>query len=61
MQPVTPEGAGRLLDQLKIPATERDFAHICPEYALKPGTAINKPEGVFPRIAEDEEPQVAAG
>jgi methionyl-tRNA synthetase len=61
MQPVTPEGGGRLLDQLRIPATERNFAHIGPEHTLKPGTAIDKPEGVFPRIAEDEEPQAAAG
>lgn len=61
MQPVTADGAGRLLNQLKIPPTARDFAHVTPEHALTPGTAIDKPEGVFPRIAEDEEPQVAAG
>ncbi len=61
VQPVTPEGAGKMLDQLKVPADERDFAHISADYALKPGTVIDKPEGIFPRIVEENEPGRAAG
>lgn len=61
MQPVTPTAAAKLLDQLKAPQGERQFAHIDAQYALKPGTAIDKPEGVFPRIVEETEQQKAAG
>lgn len=50
IQPVTPECAGKILDQLKVPEGERLFEHISADYALKSGTAIDKPEGVFPRI-----------
>lgn len=55
VQPVMPESAGKILDQLKVSKDERLFAHISPDYALKAGTVIEKPEGVFPRIVENEE------
>ncbi len=55
VQPVTPDAATKLLDQLKIPADARDFAHINADNALAAGTQIDKPEGVFPRIAMEEE------
>lgn len=55
-QPIVPEGAGKLLDQLKV--TDRDFAHVGEEFALKPGTPLEKPQGVFQRL---ELPEVAEG
>lgn len=55
VQPVMPGSSAKILDQLKVPETERLFAHIAGDYALKPGTAIDKPEGVFPRLHQEEE------
>lgn len=51
VQPVTPIAAAKILDQLNIPADARQFAHISADHAIKSGTPIDKPEGVFPRIA----------
>jgi methionyl-tRNA synthetase len=53
-QPVTPEAMAKLLDQLAIPAQARDIAHLDSANALKPGAALPKPEGVFPRFVEAE-------
>ncbi|MDP7141935.1 MAG: methionine--tRNA ligase [Alphaproteobacteria bacterium] len=53
-QPVIPDSAAKVLDQLKIPADQRDYAHIHDDYALG-SVAIDKPEGVFPRIVLEEE------
>ncbi|MEM6812226.1 MAG: methionine--tRNA ligase [Pseudomonadota bacterium] len=50
IQSVTPEAADKLLSQLKIPENERLFEHISKDYALKAGTEIDKPSGVFPRL-----------
>ena len=50
---VTPDAADKILDQLKIPADQRDFAAL--GNTLQSGIAIDKPEGVFPRIVEEEE------
>jgi methionyl-tRNA synthetase len=49
-QPVVPAAAGLLLDQLAVPADKRDFASL--GAALAPGTALPKPQGVFPRFVE---------
>jgi len=54
VQPVMPESAAKILDQLKSPEDTRLFSHIAQEYAIKSGTAIDKPEGVFPRLIEEE-------
>jgi len=54
VQFVTPQAASSLLDQLKTPEEERFFANMRQDFALKPGTAIDKPEGVFPRIVLEE-------
>ncbi len=54
VQPVTPHCAPKILDQLEIPENIRNFEHICAEHAINSGTKINKPEGVFPRIIEEE-------
>ena len=48
--PVVPQGAQRLLDQLAVPADRRDFQSYGPAGRLTPGTALPKPEGVFPRF-----------
>lgn len=53
MQPVTPQAAGKILDQLEVSSQNRDFAHIGPDHALVSGTKIDKPEGVFPRIINE--------
>ncbi|MCB1841036.1 MAG: class I tRNA ligase family protein, partial [Alphaproteobacteria bacterium] len=55
VRPVVPTSANKLLDQLSVSEERRTFAHISKEFALRPGKAIDKPEGVFPRIVENEE------
>jgi methionyl-tRNA synthetase len=50
MQPVTPDASAAILAQLCVPENERDFSAISDEHAIKAGTRIEKPEGVFPRI-----------
>ena len=53
LQPFTPDAAGKLLDQLAVPADKRMFVHLAPEFALVPGAPLPKPEGVFPRLVAD--------
>lgn len=60
MQPLTPDAASQLLDQLAAGENERSFAHISSAHALKAGTKLPAPQGVFPRIVEGDE-QKAAG
>lgn len=55
VQPVVPHCAPKILDQLVVSQDEREFVHISPDYALKSGVEIHKPEGVFPRIIEEKE------
>ena len=50
-QPVVPEAAGRLLEQLAVPADRRSFADLGEGGALQPGTPLPAPAGVFPRHA----------
>jgi methionyl-tRNA synthetase len=52
VQPVMPESAGKLLDQLSVPADQRSFAHLSPAHALKPGAPLPAPQGVFPRYVD---------
>jgi methionyl-tRNA synthetase len=54
MQPVVPDSAGRMLDQLSVPAHARDFAHFGTDHKLTPGTRLPKPEPIFPRYVEAE-------
>jgi methionyl-tRNA synthetase len=61
MQPLTPSCAAKMLDQVKVAEGERSFAYLSAEHALKAGTKIEKPEGIFPRIVEEEEKAQAAG
>jgi methionyl-tRNA synthetase len=51
-QPVMPESMAKLLDLLGQPADRRDFTAIGTR--LAPGTALPKPEGVFPRYQAPE-------
>ncbi len=55
IQPFMPDSASKLLVQLVVADTERCFAHMGKDYALKPGTVIAQPEGVFPRLADQDE------
>ena len=54
LQPYMPGSTARMLDQLAVDAAERDFSCFGPDHALKPGAALPKPEGVFPRFVEEE-------
>lgn len=49
VQPVMPASAGKLLDQLAVPAGERQFASLGPRGRLKAGAPLPAPTGVFPR------------
>ena len=53
-QPTTPRAMEELLDQLAVPVKARDIAHLDEANALVPGTALPKPEGIFPRFVEPE-------
>ena len=55
MQAVMPGSSSKLLDLLVIPQDERAFAHVDDAYALKPGTPLPAPQGVFPRYVEQGE------
>ena len=54
LQPVMPDGAGRLLDTLGVPADARTFDHLVGDMALRPGTGLPAPTPVFPRFVEPE-------
>jgi methionyl-tRNA synthetase len=51
-QPFMPDSCGRILDQLGVPTDRRSFAEVEAGRALAPGSALPKPEGVFPRFVE---------
>ncbi len=54
-QPFMPETSAKMLDQLSIGEEACGFEALdAGEGALIPGTALPKPEGVFPRFNEDE-------
>ena len=52
VQPFIPGAAGRLLDQLAVAPEARDFSRLGPAHALRPGTVLPPPRGVFPRLDE---------
>ena len=54
IQPYMPESAAKFLDQLSIPSSERSYEYLNADNALKAGTEIPQPQGIFPRLqAED--------
>ena len=50
LQPFMPDSAAKLLDQLAIPPETRLFMHLTSDFALKSGTPLPVPAGVFPRF-----------
>ncbi|MFZ5791939.1 MAG: methionine--tRNA ligase [Pseudomonadota bacterium] len=52
VQPVMPDAASKFLDQLAVPADARGFERLGEAGALKPGTPLPAPTGVFPRYVE---------
>ena len=52
MQPFTPASAAKMLDQLAVPEDARTFAHLGDGHALKGGTKLPTPTGVFPRYGD---------
>ena len=60
LQPFMPDSCGKILDQLSIPENARDFKYLNDGSSFKddnsivPGTALPKPEGVFPRFQEED-------
>ena len=55
LQAITPASAAKMLDQLTAPLDARDYRHISESSALRPGTALPVPQGVFPRIQAEEQ------
>ena len=53
VQPFMPQSIERMLNQLAVPAEARTFASLGEKGALKAGTLLPKPEGVFPRYIEE--------
>ncbi len=53
-QPFMPDSSARILDQLAVAESARSFEFLGPDHALSPGTALPKPEGVFPRFQEED-------
>lgn len=61
LQPIMPDSASKILDQLNVNADERSFATISgKETLLKTGQEIQKPEGVFPRLDYQEKQEEVA-
>lgn len=57
IQPVVPESAARLLDQMGIPAENRLYAALLQPVIVPAGTVIAAPAPIFPRL---DLPEVAA-
>ena len=50
LQPFVPDSANKMLNQLNVPTTQRTFANLTREFALKPGAEILEPTPIFPRF-----------
>jgi methionyl-tRNA synthetase len=50
--PFVPMAAERLLDQLGVDRSERTFACLGERHAVRPGTPLPPPSGIFPRFVE---------
>ena len=49
-----------MLDQLKVAEDARSFDHLSEDHMLAPATVIDKPEGVFPRIVDEDDAEKVA-
>ena len=56
LQPIMPNSAEQLLDQLMVKSDERNFDRLGGADRLIAGRKIDRPSGVFPRFIEDEAP-----
>ena len=54
LQPFCPSASTKLLDQLGVPQDERGFDNLSDKFALKPGSPLPEPQGVFPRLQLEE-------
>ena len=54
-QPFMPDSSRRMLDQLAVSENRRTFAFLGSDHALSAGTALPKPEGIFPRFVDEGE------
>jgi len=54
IQPVMPDAAANMLDQLAVDADARSFANLGPDHALTAGADLPQPSPVFPRFVEEE-------
>ncbi|HYG90984.1 MAG TPA: methionine--tRNA ligase [Azospirillum sp.] len=52
-QPVMPEASAKILEQLGLGADAHGFGNLGPAGALKAGTPLPAPQGVFPRFVEE--------
>lgn len=55
LQPVMPETASKMLTLLGYDGSPTMFSALAPEHALKPGTALQQPQPLFPKIEEKKE------
>lgn len=53
LQPITPDSANALLDQLNVDTSQRDLCFCCREYALVSESEIKEPKGIFARFDEN--------
>lgn len=54
IQPVMPQSAAKLLDQLAVAEDARAFSRVGEAGRLAAGAALPAPQGIFPRIVTDE-------
>jgi methionyl-tRNA synthetase len=52
-QPFVPEAAEKILDQVGVPKSKRNYSQYGINGRLIPGINLPKPEGVFPRLVKD--------
>jgi len=53
VQPFMPDSMSAMLDQLGVPQDQRNFTTLSADYALKAGTPLPAPAGIFPRYVEE--------
>ena len=51
VQPFMPDSSNKILDQLSIDISERDFSYLDSKHVIKTNK-INSPSPIFPRIEE---------
>ena len=54
IQPIMPDAAAQMLDQLAINADARTFIHLGPDHMLTAGSPLPKPVPIFPRYVDEE-------